>query len=193
MDKSEEASDEFKTALAVLLRGHSNECILDAILDKIPESDLCQAMLRVFERQNTVMSPTFSGDAIMCAIGLGSTSVAGFSSANINVQPFADFHLDRLIISSSIAENFLVTGIKVGRKPQFDTSGALPGTAFTESVYAIKLRGDIAKAQQFITVSVTNQHPGAQNFQGCLIGHLDSPASAHQGDQGDDLPNLYGD
>ena len=192
MSDAEKALDEFKAALTTLLKGHSNECILDAILKKIPESDLCQAMLRVFERQNTVMSPTFPGDAIMCAVGLGSTSVYGLGSVNINAQPFADFHLDRLIISSSIAENFLVTDIKVGKQSQFDSPGAIPGTAFTENVFAIKLRGDIAKARQFITVSVTNQNPGAQNFQGCLIGHIDSPTSADMGDLVSD-PHLQED
>ena len=171
-DTKKEPSD-FERSLGVLLEGHSGGCILDAILGRIPKEDLCQAMLRVFERQNTVMSPTFPGDAIVCAVGLGSTLVHGLSSANINVQPFEEFHLDRLIISSSVAEFFLVTDLKVGKKSQFDMSTAIPGTAFTEDVFAIKLRGDLAQQREFITVSVTNQTANAQNFQGVLIGHID--------------------
>ena len=173
MDEQREETSEFKQAVDSLLEGHSSECILDAILGRIPESDLCQAMLRVFERQNTVMSPAFPGDAIMCAIGLGSTLVYGVSSANIDVQPFEDFHLDRLIISSAVAKYFLVTDIKVGGESQFQSPGCIPGLSFTENVFAIKLKGSLAKRQQFITVSVTNQAPNGCNFQGVLIGHID--------------------
>lgn len=173
MDEPEETAKKFNQELDTLLEGHSSGCILDAILGRIPKEDLCQAMLRVFESQNTVMSPTFPGDAIMCAVGLGSTLVYGASSVHINVQPFEEFHLDRLVISSSVAEFFLVTDIKVGKKSQFDMSTAIPGTAFTEDVFAIKLRGDLARRREFITVSVTNQAANARIFQGVLIGHID--------------------
>jgi hypothetical protein len=177
MENEKRETSEFKQELDALLEGHSNECILDAILGRIPESDLCQAMLRVFERQNTVMSPTFPGDAIMCAVGLGSTLVYGVSSANINVQPFKDFHLDRLIISSDVAKYFLVTDVKVGHKSQLDSPGCIPGLSFTENVFAIKLKGDIARTREFITVSVTNQAANGCNFQGVLIGHIDRKPS----------------
>jgi hypothetical protein len=172
MDEQKEETSEFRQALDALLEGHSNECILDAILKRIPEIDLCQAMLRVFERQNTIMSPTFPGDAIMCAVGLGSTGVAGVSSAYINVKPFERFHLDRLIISSEVAKDFLVTDIKVGKESQTNSSGCIPGVAFTEDAFAIKLNGVMAPANQFITVCVTNQNASARNFQGVLIGHI---------------------
>jgi len=175
MDETRKEPSEFEEALSVLLEGHDNECILEAILSRIPEGDLCQAMLRIFERQNTIMSPTFPGDAIMCAIGLGSTLVRSCCSANINVQPLEEFHLDRLIISSSVAEHFLVSDLKVGVESQFDSPGALPGTSFTENVFAIKLKGSLARRRQFITVCVTNQSKEAQNFQGALIGHIGSP------------------
>jgi hypothetical protein len=175
--KKVKKTDDFKRALDTLLNGYSNECILDAILERIPENDLCRAMLRVFERQNTIMSPTFSGDEIMCALGLGSTLVYGVSSANINVQPSEDFHLDRLIISSDVAKYFLVTDIKVGGESQFQSRCCIPGLSFTENVFAIKLKGDMARPSQFITVSVTNQAANGCNFQGVLIGHIDRKPS----------------
>jgi hypothetical protein len=175
MSEQKEETSEFRQALDALLGGHSNECILDAILERIPKDDLCQAMLRVFERQNTIMSPTFPGDAIMCAVGLGSTLVRGEGSAYINVQPLEEFHLDRLIIPSTLAGDFLVTDIKVGHESQFNSPGCIPGMSFTENAWAIKLRGDMAHRRQFITVNVTNQNANARNFQGVLIGHLNSP------------------
>ena len=141
MDEVKRETGDFERVLTSLLEGHNSERILAAILERIPQNDLCQAMLRVFERQNTVMSPTFPGNAIMCAIGLGSTQVYGVSSANINVKPFERFHLDRLIISSEVAKDFLVTDIKVGKESQTNSSGCIPGVAFTEDAFAIKLNG----------------------------------------------------
>ena len=175
MNETKREPSEFKEALDQLLGGHSNECIVDAILSRIPEGELCQAMLRVFERQNTVMSPAFPGNSIMCALGLGSTLVAGNNSANINVQPFEGLRLDRLIIPSSVAGDFLITDIKVAGESQFGSPGCIPGMAFAETAFAIKLRGDAARPRQFITVCVTNQNFAARNFQGILIGHIPGP------------------
>ena len=141
---------------------------------------MCQAMLRVFERQNTIMSPTFPRDAIMCAIGLGSTSVASCSSANINVHPVEGFRLDRLIISSEVAKDFLITDIKIGWDSQLNSIGAIPGDAFAEGVFAIKLPGNMVKPDQWIIVSATNQVPNRRNFQGVLIGHINKPMARHR-------------
>ena len=173
MDESSHGTGDLGRWLDCLLERYSPEHILDDLLGRIPTDDLCQAMLRVFEGQNTVMSSDLPRDVIMCSVGLGSTSVSGCSSSNINVQPFEEFRLDRLIISSRVAGDFLITDIKVGKESQFDSPGAIPGTSFTEDVFAIKLRGDLAMRREFITVSVTNQTGNAQNFQGVLIGHID--------------------
>ena len=111
--------------------------------------------------------------AIMCSLGLGSTLVPRMSSANISVNPYKDFRLDRLIIPSDLAEWFLVTDIKVGRESQLNSTACIPGMAFSETSFSIKLKGDIACPGQSITVSVTNQSGEARNFQGVLIGHIE--------------------
>ena len=104
------------------------------------------------------------------ALGLGSTSVAGLSSANINVQPQVIFRPERLVVPSNIAPDFLITDIKVGKNSQLVSTGALPAVMFTESAFGVRLKMDTAQISMFVTISVTNQNPVARNFQGGLVG-----------------------
>ena len=104
------------------------------------------------------------------ALGLGSTSVAGTSSANINVQPQVIFRPERLVVPSNLAVDFLITDIKVGKNSQLVSTGALPAVMFTENAFGVRLKMDTAQISMFVTVSVTNQNPAARNFQGGLVG-----------------------
>ena len=104
------------------------------------------------------------------ALGLGSTSVAGNSSANINVQPQVIFRPERLVVPSNLAVDFLITDIKVGKNSQLVSTGALPAVMFTENAFGVRLKMDTAQISMFVTVSVTNQNPAARNFQGGLVG-----------------------
>ena len=104
------------------------------------------------------------------ALGLGSTSVSGTSSANINVQPQVIFRPERLVVPSNIAVDFLITDIKVGKNSQLVSTGALPAVMFTENAFGVRLKMDTAQISMFVTISVTNQNPSARNFQGGLVG-----------------------
>ncbi len=104
------------------------------------------------------------------ALGLGSTAVAGNSSANINVQPQVIFRPERLVVPSNIAVDFLITDIKVGKNSQLVSTGALPAVMFTENAFGVRLKMDTAQISMFVTVSVTNQNPAVRNFQGGLVG-----------------------
>lgn len=104
------------------------------------------------------------------ALGLGSTSVAGNASANINVQPQVIFRPERLVVPSNIAVDFLITDIKVGKNSQLVSTGALPAVMFTENAFGVRLKMDTAQISMFVTISVTNQNANARNFQGGLVG-----------------------
>jgi len=104
------------------------------------------------------------------ALGLGSTSVSGSSSANINVQPQVIFRPERLVIPSNLAVDFLITDIKVGKNSQLVSTGALPAVMFTEVAFGVRLKMDTCQISMFVTVSVTNQNPSARNLQGGIVG-----------------------
>ena len=104
------------------------------------------------------------------ALGLGSTSVSGNSSANINVQPQVIFRPERLVVPSNLAVDFLITDIKVGKNSQLVSTGALPAVMFTEVAFGVRLKMDTCQISMFVTVAITNQNPAARNFQGAIIG-----------------------
>lgn len=104
------------------------------------------------------------------ALGLGSTSVTGNSSANINVQPQVIFRPERLVVPSNLAVDFLITDIKVGKNSQLVSTGALPAVMFTEVAFGVRLKMDTCQISMFVTISVTNQNPAARNFQGGIVG-----------------------
>ena len=153
----------------------SGDDILGAILAKRNKGNARkQAMARDMLRRRVAagsllrsVSPRSSREY---ALGLGSTSVAGSSSANINVQPQVIFRPERLVVPSNIAVDFLITDIKVGKNSQLVSTGALPAVMFTEQAFGVRLKMDTAQISMFVTISVTNQNASARNFQGGLVG-----------------------
>ena len=131
---------------------------------------LAQAIARRRVQDGAILRSVPPRNAREYALGLGSTSVTGNSSANINVQPQVIFRPERLVVPSNIAVDFLITDIKVGKNSQLVSTGALPAVMFTENAFGVRLRMDTAQISMFVTVSVTNQNPAARNFQGGLVG-----------------------
>jgi hypothetical protein len=131
-------------------------------------------------RGTTEFCPPSSRDyAREYALGLGSTSVAGTSSAIINVQPQVVFRPERLVIPASIAEDFLINDIKVGKNSQLVSTGALPAAAFTPGRSdANRLMMDTAQIAMFVTISVTNTTKKSKNFQGVIFGPSVDPSWA---------------
>jgi hypothetical protein len=152
---------------------NSGDDILGAVLKRKSNAKK-QAMARDLLRRRVAagsllrsVSPRSSREY---ALGLGSTSVAGNSSANINVQPQVIFRPERLVVPSNIAVDFLITDIKVGKNSQLVSTGALPAVMFTENAFGVRLKMDTAQISMFVTISVTNQNPQPRNFQGGLVG-----------------------
>jgi hypothetical protein len=131
---------------------------------------LANALLRRRVQDGAVLRSVPPRNAREYALGLGSTSVTGNSSANINVQPQVIFRPERLVVPSNIAVDFLITDIKVGKNSQLVSTGALPAVMFTEQAFGVRLKMDTAQISMFVTVSVTNQNAQARNFQGGLVG-----------------------
>jgi hypothetical protein len=152
----------------------SGDDILGAVLRKHKANKSKTAMARDLMRRRvaagTLLRSVSPRSSREYALGLGSTSVAGNSSANINVQPQVIFRPERLVVPSNIAVDFLITDIKVGKNSQLVSTGALPAVMFTENAFGVRLKMDTAQISMFVTISVTNQNPNARNFQGGLVG-----------------------
>ena len=136
----------------------------------LSKQQVAQALARRRIQSGAVLRSVAPRNAREYALGLGSTTVAGNSSANINVQPQVIFRPERLVVPSNIAVDFLITDIKVGKNSQLVSTGALPAVMFTENAFGVRLKMDTAQISMFVTVSVTNQNPASRQFQGGLVG-----------------------
>ena len=151
----------------------SGDDILGAILkhkQNAKKSAMARDVLRRRVQAGSLLRSVSPRSSREYALGLGSTSVSGSSSANINVQPQVIFRPERLVVPSNIAVDFLITDIKVGKNSQLVSTGALPAVMFTENAFGVRLKMDTAQISMFVTISVTNQNPAARNFQGGLVG-----------------------
>jgi hypothetical protein len=140
------------------------------------KTEILAMLADLFDRQIAAALATAgisgsAGDGIKeYALGLGFTEVQGKTSATINVQPQVEFRPERLVIPASIANDFLIHDIKIGKNSQLVSTGAIPAAAFTNSSEPSRLRMDVARLGEFVTVSVTNISLNPRNFQGVFFG-----------------------
>jgi hypothetical protein len=161
-----------ENTLQKILVGIAPDKLLEGALDVIGTDRLYEEILRRFCEKDKIDLPALPDGSSMVALGLGSTCVAGNSSANINVQSFRDFIPDRLVIPTYCAEHFLVTDIKNGGNTIFfDSTGCAPAMFSNERVYNFKFAPEVARYLGYVRVSVTNQSLTARNFQGVIVGH----------------------
>ena len=121
--------------------------------------------------------PTSNATSKDYALGFGSTLVKANSSANISVQPQVVFRPERLVIPASIADDFIITDIKVGKNSQLVSTGAIPAAAFTSArSEANCMMMDTAQISMFVTVSVTNTSDKDRYFQCVIFGPSVDPS-----------------
>ena len=172
LDGDDESGDDEAGAFV----GDVGDDVLGAIIKRaarkrnVDKTAMARDLLRRRVQSGTLLRSVSPRSSREYALGLGSTSVAGNSSANINVQPQVIFRPERLVVPSNVAVDFLITDIKVGKNSQLASTGALPAVMFTEIAFGVRLKMDTAQISMFVTISVTNQNGNARNFQGGLVG-----------------------
>lgn len=84
------------------------------------------------------------------------TVILASATVDIILFPQADIRIERPIIPSTIAPNFVIEDITVARQTQFVGAGGVPATEFSEVAVGTRLRGDTANVGQQVIVTVTN-------------------------------------
>jgi len=101
-----------------------------------------------------------------------SVTVAGNSSANIEVISEKGPFLLRTVVVTEGAEDFLVTDIKVGKNSQLVNCAAVPAAFFVETPRQEGLAYDVLQRGMKLTISVTNTCSEAREFKATLFGDL---------------------
>lgn len=97
-------------------------------------------------------------------------TIAAAASLAVSSRPQVVFRPDRLVIPASIAPNFTLTDIKIGKNSQLVGSSVLPAEVFSQTAVGVRLKLDTAQISQDIVLTVTNISGGAVRFMACLIG-----------------------
>ena len=127
------------------------------------------AMAKVM-RKSTMYKKSEPTKANELALGFTSLAVGAGATANITSRPQVIFRPERLVIPSSIAANFIVDDIRIGKNSQFTAAGAIPAELFAENAVGVRLKMDTAQISQDIVLSVTNTSAGALDFYAGMIG-----------------------
>lgn len=104
------------------------------------------------------------------SIGFNFTGVAPGATVDIPARPQVKFRGTRLSIPSSLAQNFLIEDLKVGRGSQFVAAGAQSAETFKDTATADNVAMDTADPGMDIILSVTNTTGTAADFHATLFG-----------------------
>jgi hypothetical protein len=111
------------------------------------------------------------------AIGFGPTSPAVNPNQTVIVaaQPQIIFRGSRLVVpsvfgTSTVAANFTINDIRVGKDSQFVSAGPLPAIAYLENAVGTAMGLDTCNVGQLITLNVTNVGAAAEVFIATVFG-----------------------
>lgn len=99
------------------------------------------------------------------------TVVAASGSATILAFPQRTFRTERFAVTSTIAEFFLITDLRIGRESMMVAAGAVPAQIFAEVGVGVRLRGYTANLGNTIAVDIINSDAAnAHTFLAAIIG-----------------------
>jgi hypothetical protein len=106
-------------------------------------------------------------------LGLGNTLVKPHWNASVNIQPQLDFQPQRLIVPSTIHDNFKINGLSIRGADQhpWEKIDIHPSNCLFDenSPGRIGFRR-MVKKEAFLTLDIQNMTNHAENFQGAVIG-----------------------
>ena len=106
--------------------------------------------------------------ARQAVLGMGSTWVEAGQRLFINVVAKEAFKVQRMIVPSTVAENFMIEDVMIGRRQLLPSR--VPAILFTETCTAITFFGGEVGYPGVITISVTNMSKKGSWFQGAVMG-----------------------
>jgi hypothetical protein len=172
--------------LDYLVLGEDDEDSLADIMGRRPPRDLMRKLKRMGRRirkgQHKAVrdkalakaalaqkkAPTRSRELI-----LGFDSIANVGAGvtlDITSRPQVVFRPDRVVVPATIAPNFLIVDIRVGKNSQFTASQPVPAEVFSQGGFQVGMKMDTAQISQDVVMRVTNTSAGALRFNAAMIG-----------------------
>jgi hypothetical protein len=104
-------------------------------------------------------------------IGFVSLAVPASGTVNVTATPQVPFRGQRLTIPGTIAINFVINSLVIGKDNQFAGSGAIPATTFAENAVGEDMNLDTAQIGNTIVLNVSNiDTVAAHDFRATVLG-----------------------
>lgn len=104
-------------------------------------------------------------------IGFVSLAVPASGTVNVTATPQVPFRGQRLTIPGTIAVNFVLNSLVIGKDNQFAGSGAIPATTFAENAVGEDMNLDTAQIGNTIVLNVSNiDTVAAHDFRATVLG-----------------------
>ena len=104
------------------------------------------------------------------SIGFTRAGAPANATVEITARPQVLFRGTRLLVGGSVASNFVIEDIKVGRNSQFVATGAQPAEAFKDTATGDNVALDTCKPGVDLTLIVTNITGASSDFRASLFG-----------------------
>lgn len=105
-------------------------------------------------------------------LGFTREAVPAGDTVDITSRPQVLFRGRRLLVGSTIAPNFTIEDIKVGRNSQFVGTGAQPAEAFRDTATGDNISLDTCKPGVDISITVRNISGASSDFRATLFGDV---------------------
>ena len=97
--------------------------------------------------------------------GIGSTIIT-------TISEYGPFRFREILVSKEMGRNFFITDIKIDKKSQFITLGAVPASFFTDGARQKNIYFSTLCRDGVLELSVSNMHKEEQEFSAVLTGNV---------------------
>lgn len=84
------------------------------------------------------------------------------------------FRPETLTVPSDVADDFVITDVRVGKNSQFLTAGCIPAAAFSDKAAGERLAFDRVGVAQYMAITVVNQSTATSRFSAKVAGTVGS-------------------
>lgn len=130
------------------------------------------AVKRLMQRRGTLVRTERPTNARRLTVGVdsGATLILAGAASTIVVQPVEPFRTELFSVNPTIAPQFLITQVLVGRKSQLVGTGSINASAFASNNPLSAVQWDTAQTAQPLSIAVLNNSLESLRFMATLFG-----------------------
>lgn len=118
----------------------------------------------------------YRGDDVIYGIDSGAAGVAAGTTASLSTSPQKRHVPQKIVVSQTVANNFVLSDIRVGVEPVLATTSNLSMAIFVQDSTAPSFRAVPCEVGMDFTVEVTNITGAAARFTATVVGAYLAPA-----------------